>query len=147
MQLAIETKIRKSIITVEIETVNFTKIENDLLDQFGEFVYNLETLYQGEFAVAIHKKIRSNFKIRIKFDGSASEDAMERATAAANEFIEQVQEEIEDQYNEWLFEKQQLLEELEGGLGKTAVDITDKSFRSPRPLKPYRGGYRPYIHN
>lgn len=89
MQLKINTSIRKSIITVELETVNFCAIENKMLDQFGEPVFDFEKCYFGEFAVSIHKKIRSNFKVKVRFDGTKDID---KASLAVNQFIDEIKE-------------------------------------------------------
>lgn len=98
MQLKIVTSIKNSIISVELETINFSGTENKMLDQFGEPIYHLEAIYQQEFAVSIHKKIRSNFKVKVRFDGTKDID---KASLAVNEFIDQIKEEIPifmDQY-------------------------------------------------
>lgn len=89
MQLKINTSIKKSIITVELETINFCGVENKMLDQFGEPIFHLEKMYQEDFAVSIKKKIRSNFKVKVRFDGTKDID---KASIAANEFIEEVKE-------------------------------------------------------
>ena len=123
MQLLINTNIRRSIITIELETINFTKRENELLDQFGEYVFDFEKVYQHDFAVSIHKKVRSNFKLRIKFDGSKNEETMKKATLAANEFIEEIQEALDEGYEDWLYNKEELLEQFDNGLGATISTI------------------------
>jgi len=89
MQLRINTSIKKSIITVELETVNFCAIEDKMLDQFGEPVFDFEKMYQQEFPVSIHKKIRTNFKVKVRFDGTKDID---KASLAVNEFIDDIKE-------------------------------------------------------
>ena len=123
MQLLINTNIRRSIITIELETINFTKKENELLDQFGEYVFDFEKVYQNDFAVSIHKKVRSNFKLRIKFDGSKDEETMIKATLAANDFIEEIQVALDEGYEEWLYNKEELLYQFDNGLGATISTI------------------------
>ena len=123
MQLLINTNIRRSIITIELETINFTKRENELLDQFGEYIFDFENVYQGDFAVSIHKKVRSNFKLKIRFDGSKNEETMKKATLAANQFIEEIQEALDEGYEEWLYNKEELLEQFDNGLGATISTI------------------------
>ena len=123
MQLLINTNIRRSIITIELETINFTKKENELLDQFGEYVFDFEKVYQNDFAVSIHKKVRSNFKLRIKFDGSKDEETMRKATLAANDFIEEIQVALDEGYEEWLYNKEELLYQFDNGLGATISTI------------------------
>lgn len=91
MQLKITTSIKRAIITVEIETINFTNLENKMLDQFGEPVFDFEEVYAGEFAVSIHKKIRTNFKVKVRFDGTKDID---KASLAVNTFIYDVKEKV-----------------------------------------------------
>lgn len=89
MQLRINTSIKRSVITVELETVNFCTVENQMLDQFGEPVLHFEKCYFGEFAVSIHKKIRTNFKVKVRFDGTKDID---KASTAVNQFIDEIKE-------------------------------------------------------
>lgn len=146
MQLIINTDLRKSVYTVELETINFTKKENDLLDQFGEFVFNFEKVYQGDFPISIHKKIRTNFKIRIKFDGSASDEALNKATLAVNQFIEEIQEKIDTEYDDWLTDKEDKLLNLESGLGKKVSTVVKQDINQDCPVPPIRSGYHPFHH-
>ena len=147
MQLLINTELRRSILTVELETINFTKAENDLLDQFGEFVFDFEKVYQNDFPVSIHKKIRTNFKVRIKFDGSESEEAMEKATLAANEFIEEIEEKIDEQYDQWIISKQDMLLNLADGLGKKVSKVVKQDTLPQEVItQSKRCGYHPFYH-
>ena len=115
MQLKITTDIRKSIISVELETINFCKEENLLLDQFGEPEFIFEKVYPGDYSVSIHKKIRSNFKVRLKFDGSKDAETMKKATEAVNSFIEEIQEKIDIFHDDWLHDKKDIMYDLKTG--------------------------------
>ncbi len=138
MQLKIETTIKKSIITVELETCNFTALENKMLDQFSEPVFVLEKMYGNEFAVSINKKIRSNFKVKLKFDGTAD---MEKAALAANDFVE----EIKDLVIEFMEEFMDKAEDIEIQPGTEYVDIdsdndSQSSSYTSYPRPPYQPG-------
>ena len=91
MQLKYSKSISKKLIVIELETVNFTPRENKALDQFGEPLVIFERMYTGNFPVQISKKIRTGFKVRIKFDGTENLDG---AVAAANTFMEEIEEEL-----------------------------------------------------
>ena len=112
MQLKIKKEMRKSMIYVDLETVNFCAEENKLLDQFGEPVIVLKKMY-GKFPVSIEKKIRSNFKVRIKFDGEGCiEEAVERVT----EFIDEIKALVIDTMNEFVYEKELIAEQFNAGI-------------------------------
>lgn len=91
MQVKYNNQIRNKVITIELETTNFTDKEKTALDKFGEPIIRFEKLYEGEFPVKIEKKIRSGFKVRVKFDGNKD---LQAATEAANLFFEEIQEEL-----------------------------------------------------
>lgn len=139
MQLKINTSIKKSIITVELETVNFSPLENKMLDQFGEPVFNFEECYFGEFAVSIHKKIRTNFKVKVRFDGTKNID---KATIAVNEFIDEIKLTMLD-FMENFMDKVEMIE-LESGT--ELFDVTTQPQVSipnnSAPRYPHIGYYR-----
>ena len=89
MQLKYNNRVRNKVIIIELETTNFTKRENEALDRFGEPVVKLEKVYDGGFPVNFEKKIKTGFKLRVKFDGSKD---LQAATDAANLFFEEIQE-------------------------------------------------------
>ena len=89
MQLKYEKTMNKEIITIELETCNFTSKENKLLDEFGEPIINFNKTYFGSFPVSIEKRIRTGFKVKVKFDGKEN---CQKAAEAANEFFEEIQE-------------------------------------------------------
>lgn len=94
MQLKFDKSIRNNVIMIALETINFTPDETKALDRFGEPEIHFEKSYAaGQFPVAFTRKIRKGFKVRVKFDGSQN---IEAATAAANQFFEEIQEELAD---------------------------------------------------
>lgn len=91
MQLKITTSIKRAIVTVELETINFSNLENKMLDQFGEPVFHFEKMYENEFAISIHKKIRTNFKVKVRFDGT---NDIDKASLAVNTFINEIKDAV-----------------------------------------------------
>lgn len=108
MQLKYSNTIKNRIITVELETVNFNHREKLALEKFGEPQVKLEKIYKGTFPVSVDRKIRTGFKVRIKFDGTKE---VEKAAEAATEFFEEIQEKLADHMRD-LIDK---LDELEIG--------------------------------
>lgn len=93
MQIKYSKKISKKMITVELETTNFTPQENKVLDEFGEPVIMFEKVYVSKFPVQFEKKIRTGFKVKVKFDGTGD---IQAAANAANLFFEEIQEKLAD---------------------------------------------------
>lgn len=91
MQLKYTKSIKNKIITVDLETANFTPMEIKALEQFGEPEVKFEKSYMGGFPVSISKKIRSGFKVKVRFDGKENYQA---AADAANLFYEEIQTEL-----------------------------------------------------
>ena len=89
MQLKYTKTIKNRIVLVELETTSFLPGEVRALEKFGEPVIKLSKMYMDVFPVEIDRKIRTGFKVRVKFDGVADLDL---ATDAANLFFEEVQE-------------------------------------------------------
>jgi hypothetical protein len=89
MQLKYDKQIKNQIITIELETTNFTIRENAALERFGEPVVSFEKVYDGDFPVSFNKKIKTGFKVRVKFDGTQN---LQAATDAANLFFDEIQE-------------------------------------------------------
>lgn len=92
MQLKFDKAIRKKVITIELETTRFTTAEERALVKFGEPIIKIEKMY-GTFPVSIERRIKTGFKVRVQFDGT---DNFPSAVQAANEFFEEVQEELRD---------------------------------------------------
>lgn len=87
MQLKYNKFIRNNIVTVELETMNFTIRELTALKKFGEPVIRFEELYNTTFTVVFERRIKTGFKLEVRFDGSKD---LEQAADAANQFFEQV---------------------------------------------------------
>ena len=88
MKLAITKSTKNRVISLELETVEFSATENDMLDQMGEPEIVFEQDY-GNTSVKFNKKIRSNFKVRVKFDVNLESDPMKTA-----EYIDEFQDDI-----------------------------------------------------
>lgn len=91
MQLKYNKEIKNNVITIELETANFTPQENKVLDEFGEPILSFSKVYETKFPVQFEKKIRTGFKIRIKFDGT---EDIQGAVNSANLFFDEVQEKL-----------------------------------------------------
>ncbi|MCY7866094.1 hypothetical protein [Bacillus atrophaeus] len=94
MQLKYNNQVKNKVITIELETANFTSKENTALERFGEPVVKFEKMYEGRFPVAIEKRIKTGFKVRVKFDGTEN---IQAATLAANMFFEDIQLYLEEE--------------------------------------------------
>ena len=88
MKLAITKSTKNRVISLALETVEFSATENDMLDQMGEPEIVFEKDY-GNTSVKFNKKIRSNFKVRVKFDVNLESDPMKTA-----EYIDEFQDDI-----------------------------------------------------
>lgn len=93
MQLKFEKSIKNRVITIDLETANFTRRENQALDRFGEPVIKFEKMYNGLHPVQFEKRIRSGFKLKLRFDG---EKDIASAALAANQFFEDIQLVLEE---------------------------------------------------
>ena len=91
MKLKVKKTISKRIITLEIETTSFTAEENKMLDILGEPIVNFEKIYGDNLAVSLEKKIRTGFKVKVKFDGT---DDIMAADKASDKFLEDLPEEL-----------------------------------------------------
>lgn len=89
MQLKYNKTIRNQIITVELETCNFTSKENMLIEQYGEPIVKFEKNYEGRFPVEFERRLKNGFKVRVKFNGAQD---IELAGKAATDFFEDIQE-------------------------------------------------------
>lgn len=118
MQLRYENTVKSNVITIELETSNFTMREQQALEKFGEPIVKLEKVYRGSFPVSIEKRIRTGFKVKVKFDGTGK---LTDAVEAANEFFEEIQEKV----SEAMASSMEKLEELESGFDakKGFIDI------------------------
>jgi len=118
MKLHYNRQLKKSVVTLEIETTGFTAEENSALDSLGEPVIHFEKQYTGGFSVSIDKKIRTGFKVKVKFDGS-KDGKRAQAVAAATQFFEDIQELLSKTMGELMDAK----DSIEFDTGSQAVDI------------------------
>ena len=120
MQLKYNNEIKSEVITLELETTSFTRKENIALDKIGDPVILFEKVYgSGKFPVSVNKRMRSSFKIRIRFDGK---EDLAAAANAANEFLDDIRELLQETMIEVL-EKAAILE-LDFKPGNGYYDIT-----------------------
>ena len=89
MQLKYSYGVNRGKIVVELETDAFTSREAMALNMLGEPLLEFQKTYHGDFTVAIAKKIRTEFKIKVRFDGTKD---FEAANTAAMEFLDDIQE-------------------------------------------------------
>lgn len=115
MNLKVKTSTRNKVVTVELETMDFTELENEMLDQVGEPEIIMDKKYGGH-TVKFMKKIRSNFKVRVKFDGNqdlTTNETVEYVQAFIDEVqleLEEAMEQIAANYNLDLIAKEEIIE-------------------------------------
>ena len=93
MKLQYRYSVKKRIITIDLTTVDFTADENKALDMMGEPIVEFQKTYPGDFTISLRKKIRSQFKCRIKIDGTMD---VEAANEAGQQFLEDIQEKLQE---------------------------------------------------
>ena len=105
MNLITKKTTRNKIVTIELTTNDFSSIENKMLDELGEPVITFDKNY-GSNSVKFSKKIRSGFKVKVKFDASLEADT-DKTAEYINLFLEELKDklseamyEVESQYNE-----------------------------------------------
>ena len=115
MKLRVVRSTKNKIITLELSTFCFTELENEMLDQLGEPVISMDKSY-GNNIVKFAKKIRSNFKVKVKFDANL-ESSTDRTAELVEQFLEEIQEKLEvamssisDEYNEELIPKEEIIQ-------------------------------------
>lgn len=118
MQLRYDNSVKNRIITVELETTHFTQKEVNALEKFGEPLIAIEKVYRQSFPVKVEKRIRTGFKIKVKFDGT---EDMQEAVEAANAFIEDVTELLTESMSELIDQLDELGSEFQAKKG--LIDI------------------------
>lgn len=115
MKLKVRRSTKNKVVTLELETIDFTEKENDMLNQLGEPIIEIDKSY-GNNSIKFAKKIRTGFKVKIKFDANLESDTDITANYIEN-FLELIQEELAkkmevlaDEYNEELIPKEQTFE-------------------------------------
>lgn len=115
MRLKVTRTTKNKVITLELSTMCFTDLENEMLEQLGEPVIEIDRNY-GNNPIKFSKKIKSNFKVKVKFDSNL--DATTDITAnLVEEFLEDIQTKLEDamaklvdDYNEDLVPQEQIID-------------------------------------
>ena len=93
MKLKSTYNIRKRKICIELETTDFTEKESLALNMLGEPVVIFQKTYPGDFTISLSKKIRSEFKVVIRIDGTEN---VEAANLAAQQFMVDIKEKLVD---------------------------------------------------
>lgn len=93
MRLDYTYSVKKRKIVIELATKDFTTAETMALDMLGEPLIEFQQTYPGDFTVSISKRLRSEFKIRVKIDGTQNIDL---ANEAGNQFLLDIQEVLHD---------------------------------------------------
>lgn len=114
MKLKVSRSTKNKVVTLELSTSCFTDIENAMLDQLGEPVITFDKVY-GNNAVKFSKKIRSNFRVRVKFDANLESDTDVTADYI-DEFLDELQDKlsdamskVSDEYNTSLVPKEEFI--------------------------------------
>lgn len=97
MKLKVSRTTKNKVVTLELSTSCFTDLENEMLDQLGEPIIEFDKVY-GNNVVKFSKKIRSNFRVKIKFDANLEED-----TDITADYIEQFLDELEDKLSDAMY--------------------------------------------
>lgn len=104
MKLKVSRSTRNKIVTLELSTSCFTDLENQMLDQLGEPIIEFDKAY-GNNNVKFSKKIRSNFRVKVKFDANLDSDTditADYIDAFLDELGEKLSEamsKVSDEYN------------------------------------------------
>ena len=115
MKLLVTKSTKNKVVTLELETIAFTKQETDMLEQLGEPVIAFEKMY-GNNSIRFAKKIRSNFRVKVKFDANldsntdTTADHIEAFLDDIKEAIESAMEKLSDEYNRELIPTTQVFE-------------------------------------
>jgi hypothetical protein len=91
MQLKYDKQIKNKVISIYLETINFSVDEIAAIDNLGDPIVNFNKNYDGGFVIVIAKKLRSGFKFTQKFDGTAD---LAKAILAAETFYDDIKEKL-----------------------------------------------------
>lgn len=94
MKLNVKKTTRNKVVTIELYTFDFTEKENAMLDQLDEPVIEFEKTY-GANVIKFTKRIRTGFKVRVKFDATLNNDIIDTADYVTD-FLNEVREMLED---------------------------------------------------
>ena len=114
MKLKVVRNTRNKIVTLEIYTTCFTDLENEMLDQLGEPIIEFDKVY-GNNNIKFSKKIRSNFRVKVKFDANLEADT-EITAGYIESFLDELQDKLSeemtkksDEYNTSLIPKEEYI--------------------------------------
>lgn len=98
MDLKVKKVTKNKVVAIELSTFNFTQLENKMLDELGEPFIEFNKSY-GSNAINFKKRIRTGFKVKVKFDASLETDTDKTA-----EYISDFLEELKDKLSDAMFE-------------------------------------------
>lgn len=93
MNLSIKKTTRNKIVTIELETKDFSTFENQMLDQLGEPEIEFDKSY-GSNPIKFKKRIRNGFKVKVRFDIGL--DDSDKTSEYIDEFLEELKEKLSD---------------------------------------------------
>lgn len=99
MKLRINRTTKNKVVILELSTSCFTEQENEMLDQLGEPIIEFDKSY-GNNTIKFAKKIRSNFRLKVKFDANLEPD-----TDITADYIDEFLDELQEKLSEAMFEK------------------------------------------
>lgn len=115
MRLKVARTTRNKMVTLELSTTCFTELENEMLDQLGEPIIEFNKSY-GNNPIKFSKKIRSNFRVKAKFDANLENDT-DITADYIEEFLDELQDrlsdamaKVSDEYNTSLMTKEEYLD-------------------------------------
>lgn len=93
MNLSIDYSVKNKQITIILQTTEFTTAETKALDMMGEPVVAFQKTYPGGYIFSISKKIRSQFRIIKRIDGTSNFDL---ANEACTQFLTDIKDKLRD---------------------------------------------------
>ena len=106
MKLKVDYSVHKRKVFIDIETVDFTPNEIKAIEALGDPKVEFKKTYTGGHIVSISRKLRSEFKIRLRLDGSTN---FEAANNAGQEFIQDIKEKLTQIMEDLVFEYEEQL--------------------------------------
>lgn len=107
MQLKYDYSVKRRKILIELETSDFTVKECKALDMLGEPVVEFQKTYNGRYTIAISKKLRSEFKVRVRIDGTddidSANDAGQQFLRDITQYLRDLMEKLMDDYEDQIF--------------------------------------------
>lgn len=126
MKIKFRSQIRNKVVNMIIETGEFTEDENDILNQVGEPIIIMDKMY-GANPIKFEKKVRSGFRISVKFDGNLSE-SMDDVMDLIQQFKLDLAGSIEEEMNQAALSYSELLNKLEDEGDEIVIDTKIPGF-------------------